>query len=272
MEQTANLTKVTPRILCENPAALEMLRMSTAPPIARDRLIGLADVSVNLVKCIETECRVPPRMSAQKVETDLQKICTLIMKLADRDIFPWLETKRKPSLEDAHRASTIVADRLCGAQSDPIIRNAQEKRQFAAIREWLENNQYSYVESAGKLTIDAMKQGTFTFRLNIPVNLATGKEQINVPVDVAIMSKQPVPGELPLLIEAKSAGDFTNTNKRRKEEAQKLSQLTGTYGRSIRYILFLCGYFNPGYLGYSASDGIDWVWEHRIDDLAEFGL
>lgn len=79
-------------------------------------------------------------------------------------------------------------------------------------------------------------------------------------------------GNFPLLIEAKSAGDFTNTNKRRKEEAVKTSQLRRTYGPSIRFILFLCGYFDSGYLGYEAAEGIDWVWEHRIDDLKKFGL
>lgn len=78
--------------------------------------------------------------------------------------------------------------------------------------------------------------------------------------------------ELPLLIEAKSAGDFTNVNKRRKEEAAKMNQLRRTYGLDVRLILFLCGYFDSGYLGYEAVEGIDWVWEHRIDDLREFGL
>lgn len=34
----------------------------------------------------------------------------------------------------------------------------------------------------------------------------------------------------------------------------------------------LCGYFDSGYLGYEAAEGIDWIWEHRIDDLAAFGL
>ena len=37
-------------------------------------------------------------------------------------------------------------------------------------------------------------------------------------------------GDLPVLIEAKSAGDFTNVNKRRKEEATKMQQLKNTYG------------------------------------------
>jgi hypothetical protein len=75
-----------------------------------------------------------------------------------------------------------------------------------------------------------------------------------------------------LLVEAKSAGDFTNVNKRRKEEAKKMEQLRRTFGGEVEYVLFLCGYFDSGYLGYEAAEGIDWVWEHRMDDLAEFGV
>ena len=89
---------------------------------------------------------------------------------------------------------------------------------------------------------------------------------------VVIMSENARAGDLPLFVEAKSAGDFTNRNKRRKEEAMKMAQLRNTYGSSARFILFLCGYFHSGYLGYEAAEGIDWVWEHRIDDLALFGV
>ena len=53
--------------------------------------------------------------------------------MLDVDIFPWLAAKCTPSEEERYRASTLVADRLCGAVSDPIIRNAQEKRQLALI-------------------------------------------------------------------------------------------------------------------------------------------
>ena len=83
------------------------------------------------------------------------------------------------------------------------------------------------------------------------------------------MPLQSKTGGFPLLIEAKSAGDFTNTNKRRKEEATKVAQLRSNYGNAIRFVLFLCGYFDSGYLGYEAAEGIDWVWEHRIDDLSD---
>ena len=41
-----------------------------------------------------------------------------------------------------------------------------------------------------------------------------------------------------------------------------MSQLRRTYGDNVRYILFLCGYFDTGYPGYEAAEGIGWVWEH----------
>lgn len=56
------------------------------------------------------------------------------------------------------------------------------------------------------------------------------------------------------------------------EEAKKISQLKATLGQDICYIVFLCGYFDSGYLGYEAADGIDWVWEHRIEDLEQLEI
>ncbi len=58
----------------------------------------------------------------------------------------------------------------------------------------------------------------------------------------------------------------------RKEEAKKISQLKASYGGGICYLVFLCGYFDSGYLGYEAADGIDWIWEHRINDFDQLGL
>ena len=271
LKQTANLTSVTSKLLREHPETLEMLRMATAPPIARDRLIGLAKVPKNLVINMEDSKRIPPKMKGINVENELEKISNLIMRLVDKDIFPWLETKTIPNEKEAFRAATVVADRLSRSQSDPLIRNAQEKRQLDSVRRWLECRKYCFVES-NSIMFEKMEPGTFTFHLAIPVKLSSGSKMINIPVDIAVMSKAAKSGGLPLLIEAKSAGDFTNPNKRQKEEGIKISQLQTTYGKNLCYILFLCGYFNPGYLGYEASEGMDWVWEHRINDLTGFGL
>jgi hypothetical protein len=269
LQKTNNLTDVKVKLLREHPGVLPTLRMSTCPPIAVDRLVGLAGVSKNLVGCME-EGKLPPRMPAAALEGELEKIGTIIEKMADPDIFVWLQPPRDPTEAEVHRAATIVADRLCGAVANPIIRNAQEKRQLAAIGAWLEARGYRRLPEGIKY--NAMPAGTYSFRLNVPVKAEGGVTSINIPIDTAVMPRSAKPGELPLMIEAKSAGDFTNTNKRRKEEAQKVNQLRHTFGNGVRFILFLCGYFDSGYLGYEAGELIDWVWEHRIDDLAQFGL
>ncbi|MEB3182690.1 MAG: XamI family restriction endonuclease [Nostocaceae cyanobacterium] len=269
---TANLTNITPTVLRQYPSVLPILRMATAPPIARDRLIGLAGVPSNLVKNMEEKGRIPPRMDTVLVDAELIKIGQIITRLADKDIFPWLENPGDPTDTQIHRAATIVADRFCGALADPIIRNAQEQRQLALMRQWLEQCGYSYIRGGALVTFETIQPGTFSFRLNIPVSLQSGSKQVNIPIDIVIMPLMANPGDLPLLIEAKSAGDFTNPNKRRKEEAIKVAQLRNNYGNDVRFVLFLCGYFDSGYLGYEAAEGIDWVWEHRIDDLALFGV
>lgn len=265
---TNNLRDIQPAVLKQHPGALPTLRMSTCPPVAVDRLVGLSGVSKNLVGCMENGT-IPPQMAAAKLDVDLKKIGAIIQRMADPDIFVWLERCETPNAEQIHRAATIVADRLCGAVANPIVRNAQEKRQLATISAWLDARGYKAASAGAKHT--TLAPGTYSFRMNVPVKLESGTV-INIPIDAAIMPKTAKPGDLPLFIEAKSAGDFTNVNKRRKEEAVKMSQLRTTYGAAVRFNLFLCGYFDSGYLGYEASEGIDWVWEHRVDDLASFGL
>lgn len=268
---TKYLSDISPGVLRANPTVLPMLRMATAPPIARDRLIGLAGVAQNLVRSMEIGKRIPPQMQDRLLDSELVKIGRTVTELVDQDIFTWLKPRRTPSAADIHRAATIVADRLCGAVADPIIRNAQEQRQLSTIKDWLLGRGYRYIESR-QLKLDGFSAGTFSFRFNVLVKQPGRSKQVNVPIDTVIMPKRAKQGELPVLIEAKSAGDFTNTNKRRKEEATKVAQLRTTYGDKVKFVLFLCGYFDSGYLGYEAAEGIDWVWEHRIDDLKQLGL
>jgi hypothetical protein len=273
LNATVNLTDISSELLKEHPEVLPILRMSTCPPIARDRLVGLAGVSKTLVESMEDSSnpRIPPRIAAEKIEKDLERICGIIEKMADPDMFVWLNRANPATDVEVSRAATIVADRLCGSVSDPIIRNAQETRQLNAIGGWLQAKNYRHVEG---IKFNEMEAGTYSFRTNIPISMVGDGEpsRVNIPVDVVIMPLQANQGDFPLLIEAKSAGDYTNVNKRRKEEAQKMTQLKSSYGSGVRFGLFLCGYFDSGYLGYEAAEGIDWVWEHRIDDLALFGL
>lgn len=271
LQLTENLTNIRPETLQANPSVLPMLRMATCPPIPPDRLIGLAGVSANLVKNMEGEKRIPPTMNKVELMEQLNKIGNIIEKIADPDIFVWKQRTDNGTKEEVHRASTIVADRLCGAVANPIIRNAQEKRQLASMKTWLEARGYRELNLGEAKDFLSMPAGTFSFRFNVSITMDGGKK-VNIPVDAVIMRKTAKQGDFPALFEAKSAGNFTNTNKRRKEEAVKMQQLRKTYGNKITFDLFLCGYFDSGYLGYEAAEGIDWVWEHRIDDLALFGF
>jgi len=222
---------------------------------------------------MELKKTLPPRMATEAVDANLAGIAAIIEKMADLDIFVWLSRKNRLAKKtEIYRAATIVADRLCGAVANPIIRNAQEKRQLAAIKTWLEERSYEQLPGGEGVKFDSMPVGTFGFHVNVPVKLEGGVKSVNIPADVVIKRKRAKKAEFPIFWEAKSAGDFTNTNKRRKEEAVKMAQLRSTYGKRVQFNLFLCGYFDTGYLGYEAAEGIDWVWEHRIDDLAKFGI
>ena len=270
---TGYLKKLTPETLKENPYVLPILRMSTCPPIARDRLVGLSGVSKSLVQNMEdaTNPHISPRMPQNQLQQELSQIISTITRMVDPDIFVWLPENREPVEIEINRSSTIVADRLCGAVSDPIIRNAQEKRQLAAIEQYLNNKGYTPAKTNVKF--NELVPGTYSFRTNVQVQVGTDSDQTaNIPVDVLICPLSAKKGDLPIMIEAKSAGDYTNVNKRRKEEATKMQQLRNTYGNNVTFVLFLCGYFDSAYLGYEAAEGIDWIWEHRITDMDQLGI
>ena len=266
--KSKDLTDISIAALRGYPGMLPTLRMCCCPPLARERLSGLAEVKKTLIEKLE-EGSLPPRTKDAALESSLGQVVRVLSELLDAELFPWLGRGTRPSQEERHRASTIIADRLCGSMSDPILRNAQEKRQLDLIGAYLRNQGYNQQPHPSNKSLTEMEGGTFAFRMNVIVGDA---KKVKIPIDVVVQPKMPRPSRLPILIEAKSAGDFTNVNKRRKEEAKKMAQLKAQFGNQVEFVLFLCGYFNAGYLGYEAADGMDWIWEHRIEDMEKLGL
>ncbi len=119
--------------LQSSPSVLFALHMFTAPSFARVRLVGVAGISKPLVSKMELEHRLPPRMKTGPLDSNLRKITEMIIRLADIENPPRLVQDRDPSEQEVRRTTTIVADRFCGANTDPIVRNAQEKRQLGKI-------------------------------------------------------------------------------------------------------------------------------------------
>jgi len=274
MSQTNDLRDITPQFLIEHPRSVQMLRMAAAPPLARDRFIGLTHVKKNLVYSMEEtkkhDPRVPPRMEKEQLHGQLERVCEVLQEMIDRDICPWLQSDAEPSQREKRRAASVFADRLCGMAADPIIRNAQEREQQEAIRDWLAVRGYREVKSSTLDDVREMRPGVFTFGCTVKVLSGDGVR--NLPIDCIIQPHRAIVGATPIFIEMKSAGDYTNPNKRQKEEAQKARQLRDEFGEDVDFVLFLRGYFNSQYLGYEAAENIDWVWEHRIEDLSHLEL
>lgn len=256
--------------LIANPQFLSVLRASTAPPLAIDRLVGLSGTTRNLITSLE-KGKLPRKSDNEDTTEYLSQIIAVITKLMDYEIFPWLKGTNIPSSQMINRSASIVADRISGALADPIIRNSQEARQLRVIDEYLENRGYKKVLASEIQSIETMPAFSYAHHMNVPIEL-NGKN-INMPIDIVIQPNYSSVSHFPFLVECKSAGDFTNTNKRRKEEAIKVNQLRHTYGDDkITFILFLCGYFDTSYLGYEAAENIDWIWEHRVSDFSVYGI
>lgn len=259
---------ISPEFLHSNPKSLFILRMCTAPPIARDRLIGLSEVKKSLVNQMEKNGKLPKRMNESELHQQLKQIAQTITLMIDPELFSWIKQKRDPKEIEIQKILLVVGDRVCRSIADSLIRNAQEARQLSVLKSILIEKGYHQLSNKMSVTIYNMPIGTYSFHMNVPVQ-SKNKQKITMPIDMVI---RPYNGANPILIEAKSAGDFTNVNKRRKEEAIKVRQLHATYGEKVRFFLFLCGYFNHNYLNYEAAEGIDWIWEHRPEDLLKLNL
>lgn len=247
--------------LVERPGMLFVARMCISPPMARDRFVSLSGVSKSLVTKMERDGVLPAR--AHRLGVQLEVMCDFLLPLLDPQLFSWLGEHRAARAAERQKALLIVGERLANARYLTVQRNAQEARQKELLRAYLESEGF---EESGDPPFK-MPPGTFGFGRNVGVVRDDGERQ-NLPVDCVV---SPLDAKQPLAcVELKSAGDYTNPNKRRKEESDKHVALKRTHGDDVVFLLQLFGYFNRPYLGFEASAGIDWAWDHRIDDLATY--
>lgn len=247
----------SPDTLRAQPTALFVARMAVSPVMARARFVGFSGANKSLVTSMERGV-APTRAGATQ---QLRLMCDFLRPLLDPALFSWLAEDRDPTDQERNDAMLVVGDRLAAAVYLPVIRNAQETRQKHAMRAHLEGA-YGFTYSTAA-AFD-MLPGTFGFGRNVRVVRADGQPQ-NLPVDCVVA---PSSKKLPLAcVELKSAGDFANVNKRRKEESDKHEALKRAHGDAVVFLLQLFGYFGPAYLGFEASAGIDWAWDHRLSDL-----
>ena len=247
--------------LIARPGALFVARMCISPPMARDRFVGFSGANKSLVNAMERKGIIPAR--ARRLHMQLEVMCDFLRPLFDPGLLCWLGEDRVPTAVERARTHLILGERLANAFYQPVLRNGQEARQRELLRAYLEGE--GFEESFGPPF--EMAPGAFGFGRNVRVVREDGAAQ-NLPVDCVV---SPLDAELPLAcVELKSAGDFTNVNKRRKEESDKHDALKRAHGEHTMFLLQLFGYFGQAYLGFEASAGIDWTWDHRLSDFAPY--
>ena len=152
--------------------------------------------------------------------------------------------------------------------NDPLI-SYLEKKQLAALKRWLLRHGYKQIASDDFSNFDAMSPGTFTFSPTL--FLEKKKALVNVPFDCVVKPFRASELNLPIIIiKAKLLENTASAIRKAKKDAQKFSKFNECYAKNSKLILLLCGYLDPYYLGPQAAEGIDWVWQHRLDDLSAF--
>lgn len=123
---TNDLVSITPDVLKGNPGILPTLRMAACPPLARDRLIGLAYAAKNVVNVME-KGRLPVRMRASELTENLARIAETITRMLDHDIFPWIENKHKQQTKknDTEQPPSLQTGsaELCRTRSSEMPKN-----------------------------------------------------------------------------------------------------------------------------------------------------
>ena len=146
--------------------------------------------------------------------------------------------------------------------NDPLL-SELEKKQFAALKRWFLRHGYKQIEPDEASNFDVMPPGTFT----IPLVLFK-QTSVKTPIDCLVKPIRTSKRDKPFVIELKASGNARTTTILRRKEARKFTQLKERYGVNIGFVLLFCGHFDPGYLGYVGAEWIDWIWEHRLDDLS----
>ncbi|HEY5822118.1 MAG TPA: XamI family restriction endonuclease [Propionibacteriaceae bacterium] len=260
LADTDCLTRITPDVIRRSPNLLGILRMCTAPRLARDRLVALAYIERSLIVSLESG-RLPARMSAGELNAHLVRICFVLSGALDPDLFGWVARARDPSDAEVQRATFVVADRRCDAISDQIIRQAQRERQLQLVSTWLLGRGYRRCDP-DRLEADPLDRQSFCVGQVAMVDHEIRVDALINPVEPAVLRR--------VAIRAVANADTTKMSKRAADTSE-LRVLDRDPG-GARPLLLLGGPVEIVYLKDRAAEGVDWVWEHRLDDLEIAGI
>jgi type II restriction enzyme len=194
----------------------------------------------------------------------------IVLKELDQSIAYWILEGVTPSDEEFNRTLWIASDRILRRTTSTNLRYRHEPRQLEKLEKYLRGYGYSSREGAEIKDLRyGMQGGTYAFRVSVEGMTGDGLS-LKQTVDALIKPFSVSKNLLPIFLEAKSMTDEVNPNKRQKEEAQKVESARRRWqekSERLNFILLLGGTVPRRYLEVEAGSDLDWIWEHRIEDL-----
>lgn len=261
LNKLVSLNSIEKSILLDQ-KILTSLRSLTRRDIGTSQIATFLGVGTSMYEAIER--------GDKSVESILPNLVSLLEKELDESLANWIIEKRNPCQDELSRSVIVAADRILRRSTATELRYKHEPRQLDKLKNFLQSKNYVEVISTGIADPrDDMEPGTYAFRVNIDGTTIDGVT-LKQNVDTLIMPISKSKNVLPIFLEAKSMTDEVNPNKRQKEEAQKVDNVRRKWqkpGERLNFVLLLGGTVPRRYLEVEAGSGLDWIWEHRIQDL-----
>jgi len=250
------------QVILDDTGSLTVLRSLTRRDIGTSQMATFLETTTNNLESVEAG-----RKTSDHIADSAEEI---LLKELDQSISGWILEGKKPTLEEFNRTLWIASDRILRRSTSTDLRYKHEPRQLEKLEGFLISEGYTSVESSSiKEPRNSMPKGTYAFRVSIQGQTSDGLALMQT-VDALIKPFSRSDKLLPIFLEAKSMTDEVNPNKRQKEEAQKVESARRrwqTKTERLNFILLLGGTVPRRYLQVEAGSDLDWVWEHRVEDL-----
>ena len=249
-------------VISKNPEALKVLRSLTRRDIGVSQMATFLNVTTNVLESFE---------SGRKISEGLAlRAENILLKELDQGISGWILEGREPSTEEFDRTLWISSDRILRRSTSTSLRYKHEPRQLEKLENYLNSKGLKKIDGSSiKDPRSEMPMGTYSFRVSVQGMTSDGLILMQT-VDALIKPFSKSDDLLPIFLEAKSMTDEVNPNKRQKEEAQKVESAKRRWqleNERLNFVLLLGGTVPKRYLQVEAGSDLDWIWEHRVEDL-----
>lgn len=248
--------------IIQDSSVLTVLRSLTRRDIGTSQMATFLGTSTNKLESFEEG-----KNNSEPIAKGAEEI---LLNELDQSIAGWILKGITPSQEEFNRTLLIASDRMLRRSTSTDLRYKHEPRQLEKLEKFLVGQGYTSIDgSAIRDLRSGMPKGTYAFRVSVE-GMTSDRLPLMQTVDALIKPFSQADNILPIFLEAKSMTDEVNPNKRQKEEAQKVESARRrwqTNSERLNFVLLLGGTVPKRYLEVEAGSDLDWIWEHRVEDL-----